>query len=49
MALMVLAKRKVMKEKELYIAPQFEVVECNVEFGFANTLGDPFTDPEIDW
>lgn len=44
-----MVKLKGVKERVLYIAPQFEVVECSVEFGFANTLGDPFADPEIDW
>ena len=38
-----------MRDKKLYQAPQFEIVECSVEFGFANTLGDPFQDPEMEW
>lgn len=46
---MALTEYKAMRDKKLYQAPQFEIVECSVEFGFANTLGDPFQDPEMEW
>lgn len=32
-----------------YIAPEVEIVEVNVEYGFQNSNEDPIQDPEQDW
>ena len=38
-----------MKRDELYLAPEFEVVEVAIEAGFANSIEDPIEDSELDW
>ena len=32
-----------------YISPEVEIVEVNVEYGFANSIEDPVEKPEQDW
>jgi hypothetical protein len=32
-----------------YTAPEMEVIEVTVEFGFSNSLEDPSENEEIDW
>lgn len=34
---------------DVYLAPEAEIVEVAVEFGFANSIEDPFESPEQDW
>ena len=32
-----------------YSSPEVEIVEVNVEYGFANSIEDPVEKPEQDW
>ena len=32
-----------------YLAPDVEVLEVAVESGFANSIEDPYENPEMDW
>ncbi len=32
-----------------YLAPQVREIELSMERGFATSLEDPVTDPEIEW
>lgn len=32
-----------------YLAPEAEMIEVNVEYGFANSMEDPVEKPEQDW
>ena len=32
-----------------YFTPEIEIVEMNVEHGFANSIEDPVESPEQDW
>jgi hypothetical protein len=33
----------------LYLVPEVEIVEMNVEYGFAISIEDPVENPEQDW
>ena len=32
-----------------YLAPDVEVIAIAVEHGFANSIEDPYENPEMDW
>lgn len=32
-----------------YLAPEVEIIEVAVEYGFANSIEDPEENPELDW
>ena len=36
-------------KKSLYLAPEVEILEVAVEFGFSSSIEDPIEDPEQDW
>ncbi len=36
-------------KKSLYLAPEVEIIEVAVEFGFSNSIEDPIESPEQDW
>lgn len=36
-------------QKELYIAPDIDLLIISVEQGFANSIEDPVVDEEMDW
>lgn len=38
-----------MNKDYAYLAPEVEIVEVNVECGFANSIEDPVESPEQDW
>ena len=40
-----------MRHLETYLAPELEVIQIQIELGFANStnLEDPDENPEIDW
>ena len=38
-----------MNKDYAYLAPEVEIVEVNVECGFANSIEDPVENPEQDW
>jgi hypothetical protein len=38
-----------MNKDYAYLAPEVEIVEVNVEYGFQNSNEDPIQDPEQDW
>ena len=37
------------KSAELYVAPEINIVDVAVEYGFANSIEDPEENPEMDW
>ena len=32
-----------------YLAPEVEIIEVAVEFGFSSSIEDPIEEPEQDW